>query len=492
MTQIGFRLKYLQKRKDKFLYRRRIPTDIIHLYRKKFYHKQLPCSVRASDAEITLAWSEVNSNFESILNTSRNTFSAEVEEEKIKREALKYLRFHKLEAGVLKEVFDTYVAAPWDAHPTAFTVLEDRYSKQQEYDYNTGTSFDDFEITNPATYQEKVAHKAWELAISNVGKVKPKTLLSECWDIYNQNREEGRYDKNNREGRRVYASWERLLSYIDGDCLIEDSDTIYEAVDKMIADRAKVVSPASIERDWIVISAVLSKVIKVDRLNLKFHKPIIKKHNKKVRPTFSQTDQIEIVTDIVSGKYQTNRGVLMLLALQGGIINSELQRLKTENVRLNTNIPYIVITDKTKTKDRKRTVPVTVGVSWLRRAFEELADGSEYAMGREFASAKDSTISKRIVLSLGKYRVRDKKKYSCYSFRHSYKANVISHNAPERYRYIAGWVNKEAVISDTYAQDAMTQEAVLGGLQEVSKVVNKHLLSIESIRLVKTNDLEEN
>lgn len=114
MTQIGFRLKYLQKRKDKFLYRRRIPTDIIHLYRKKFYHKQLPCSVRASDAEITLAWSEVNSNFESILNTSRNTFSAEVEEEKIKREALKYLRFHKLEAGVLKEVFDTYVAAPWD------------------------------------------------------------------------------------------------------------------------------------------------------------------------------------------------------------------------------------------------------------------------------------------------------------------------------------------------------------------------------------------
>ena len=51
-----------------------------------------------------MAWSEVNSNFESILNTSRTTFSTEVEEEKIKREALKYLRFHKLEAGVLKEI----------------------------------------------------------------------------------------------------------------------------------------------------------------------------------------------------------------------------------------------------------------------------------------------------------------------------------------------------------------------------------------------------
>ena len=484
---MGFGLKYLQKRKDKFLYRRRIPTDITLLYGKKVYYKQLPCSVHASDAEITLAWSEVNSNFESILNTSRTTFSTEVEEEKIKREALKYLRFHKLEAGVLKEIAEIYTSTPWDAHPTAFSVLEDRYSKQQEYDYNNaGSPFDDFEITNPATYQEKVAHKAWELAISNVGKVKPKRLLSECWDIYNQNREEGSYDKNTREGRRVYASWERLLSYIDSDCLIEDTDTIYEAIDKMISDREKEVSPASIERDWIVISAVLNKVIKVERLNLKFQKPIIKKHNKEERPVFNQTDQIEIVTDIVSGKYQTNRGVLMLLALQGGLINSELQRLKTENVRLNTNIPHIVITGKVKTKDRKRTVPITVGVSWLRRAFEELADGSGYAMGGEFASAKDSTISKRIVLSLDKYRVRDKKKYSCYSLRHCYKANAIAHNAPERYRYIAGWVNKEAVISDTYALDAMTQVEVLGGLQEVSKVVNKHLLSFDTIRLVDT------
>jgi|TARA_B100001971_G_scaffold11620_1_gene9247 hypothetical protein len=75
-----------------------------------------------------LAWSEVNSNFESILSTSRNTFSAEVEEEKIKREALKYLRFHKLEAGVLKEIADIYASMPWDAHPTAFYVLEDRYA----------------------------------------------------------------------------------------------------------------------------------------------------------------------------------------------------------------------------------------------------------------------------------------------------------------------------------------------------------------------------
>ena len=37
----------------------------------------------------------------------------------------------------------------------------------------------------------------------------------------------------------------------------------------------------------------------------------------------------------------------------------------------------------------------------------------------------------------------------------------------------------------TYALDAMTQEEVLGGVQEVSKIVNKHLVPLDSIRLIK-------
>ena len=68
----------------------------------------------------------------------------------------------------------------------------------------------------------------------------------------------------------------------------------------------------------------------------------------------------------------------MLLALQAGIINSELQRLRVENVRLDATaaVPHVLITGEAKTKDRLRTVPITVAVHWLRRAFAELDDGS--------------------------------------------------------------------------------------------------------------------
>ena len=102
----------------------------------------------------------------------------------------------------------------------------------------------------------------------------------------------------------------------------------------------------------------------------------------------------------------------MLLALQTGMINSELQRLKSENVRLGDEVPHILVTGEVKTKDRLRTVPITVGVRWLRKAFRELDGGSGYAMGRSIHTVSDSTISKRIVLALEPHRQRDNRRYS--------------------------------------------------------------------------------
>ena len=266
-------------------------------------------------------------------------------------------------------------------------------------------------------------------------------------------------------------------------------DLIHDAVDLLVTERIAQVSPQSVSRDWNVISAVLNSAVASERLNLRFQKPKIRLAEKKHRPVFSQTDQLQIVSDVVAGKYSKEDGVLMLLALQAGMINSELQRLKTENVRLEKDvaIPHILITGITKSEARPRTVPITVAVRWLRKAFADLDDGSGYAMGRKFSSAWDSTISNRIVNALKDYRVRDEKPYSCYSFRHAYKANAIAHNAGDRYLYIAGWKNKETAISDTYAVDAMTQIEVLGGLQEVSKTINKHLLDIDFLRIVSDN-----
>ncbi len=484
------KLKYFEARKDKLLYRRRVPVGLRSLYGKDFYYRQLNCSVGAADAEVIKAWTEAHESFEAMVRLSKSQFSEEIAEELLTREALHYLKFFKLKAGVLAKTQVTYGLDPWDAEPQAFGVLQERDDEKKKFLYeNPSTPFDDFDELYPPSRRQLVAQRAWELAIANAIKVRRKLLVSECWDIYNETRDQGPYDVSTRKGRRVYASWERFLGFLGKDCLLEDMDSIHDAVDRLVTERIAQVSPQSVSRDWNVISAVLNSAVASERLNLRFQKPKIRLAEKKHRPVFSQTDQLQIVSDVVAGKYSKEDGVLMLLALQAGMINSELQRLKTENVRLETDvaIPHILITGITKSEARPRTVPITVAVRWLRKAFADLDDGSGYAMGRKFSSASDSTISKRIVDALKDYRVRDEKPYSCYSFRHAYKANAIAHNAGDRYLYIAGWKNKETAISDTYAVDAMTQIEVLGGLQEVSKTINKHLLDIDFLRVASGN-----
>lgn len=95
-------LKYLDARKDKLLYRRRVPVHLRSLYGKDFYYRQLNCPVGASDAEVVKAWTEAHESFESMLRISKSQFSEEISEELLTREALKYLQFFKLKAGVLQ------------------------------------------------------------------------------------------------------------------------------------------------------------------------------------------------------------------------------------------------------------------------------------------------------------------------------------------------------------------------------------------------------
>jgi hypothetical protein len=479
-------LKYLEVRKDKLLYRRRVPRELASLFGKHTYYRQLQCKVGASDAEVVKAWTEAHESFEVMVQLSLTQFSDEVTEERLTRDAQHYLAFFKLSNGVLSELQKTYRIDPWDAEPVAFGPLQERDDLHRLYLHDHPNSpFDDFEQTHPPTLRQQIAQKAWEIAVSNTARVKPKRLISECWDIYNETRDQGPYDIDTRKGRRVYASWERFRGFLGRDCLLEDVDSIHEAVDLMVESRLKEVKSASVERDWNVVSAVLNSAVKRDRLNVRFQKPQFAKTEKVDRPVFSQTDQLQIVRDIVANKYSKENGVLMLLALQAGMINSELQRLKSENVRLSqgVKIPHILVAGLTKTTDRLRTVPITVAANWLREAFDELNDQSGFAMGKSFHHASDSTISLGIVKAVDQYRVRDQKPYSCYSLRHAYKANAIAHNAGDRYLYIAGWKNKETAISDTYARDAMTQVEVLGGLQEVSKTINKHLLDIDHPKL---------
>ena len=116
------KLKYFEARKDKLLYRRRVPVGLRSLYGKDFYYRQLNCSVSAADAEVIKAWTEAHESFEAMVRLSKSQFSEEIAEELLTREALHYLKFFKLKAGVLAKTQVTYGLDPWDAEPEAFGV----------------------------------------------------------------------------------------------------------------------------------------------------------------------------------------------------------------------------------------------------------------------------------------------------------------------------------------------------------------------------------
>ena len=142
-----------------------------------------------------------------MLRISKSQFSEEISEEMLTREAFKYLQFFKLKAGMLQKTHEAYSIDPWDAEPDAFGPLLERDDAKKKFLYeNPYLPFDDFENLHPPTARLRIAEKAWELAISNLTRVKPKLLVSECWDIYNHSRDQGPYDIETRKGRRVYAS----------------------------------------------------------------------------------------------------------------------------------------------------------------------------------------------------------------------------------------------------------------------------------------------
>ena len=123
MVTQGINLKHLDVRRDKLLYRRRIPKDLISVCGKTTWYRQLQCKVDASDSEIVEAWNEAHKSFETMVKLTRSNFSKEISEERQTRDALRYLDFFKLKSGELSQAHQTYGLDPWELEPKAFRPL---------------------------------------------------------------------------------------------------------------------------------------------------------------------------------------------------------------------------------------------------------------------------------------------------------------------------------------------------------------------------------
>jgi integrase len=165
------------------------------------------------------------------------------------------------------------------------------------------------------------------------------------------------------------------------------------------------------------------------------------------------------------------------------MIASETQRLLKSSVAIRAKTPHLIVTGTTKADARKRIVPLTVGLPWLRRAFKQLdEEDCPNALGSEWARLSDSSIS----LRMNKYMPNG---FTSYSLRHSFRANSIATGAGLNTALIAGWKSVEGVseIMFDYGQDGLSQSKVLKGLWDTSQQINEHLVGLDrqALRVVK-------
>ena len=109
-------------------------------------------------------------------------------------------------------------------------------------------------------------------------KVKKLILLSDCWNIY---RDEKQLDEQSRHGARVHRRWLRWLT-MAGDSVV-NKEHIEEGLDQWVETRKGQVAASSIQRELNTIIGVLRLAIKKHRLAVVIEAPSLPKHKAKSR-----------------------------------------------------------------------------------------------------------------------------------------------------------------------------------------------------------------
>ncbi|MEJ6541140.1 MAG: hypothetical protein QNL94_12205 [Halioglobus sp.] len=423
----------------------------------------LGLAVGASESNVAQAWSVAHDDYENIVAMARNSNLDILNEVDLQKKARAYLRQLGITPASLKD-------NPEAADMALGNVLWE--SGERERNHQSLSNL------------EKVVQAAYWMAVKPTDALRRKTLLlSECWGIYAKEKE---IDVSTREGKRFYNRWKEWL-VLTGDGPVS-KQLVEEGLDGWVDKRTKDdVSVATIQRELTVVAACIRLATKKTRVECEpFTLPPLKKQRgrKKTRKVLTQETQEDLVRSIVSDdEVPLAEGVALLLCLQGAMIASETQRLLKSSVAIRAKTPHLIVTGTTKADARKRIVPLTVGLPWLRRAFKQLdEEDCPNALGSEWARLSDSSIS----LRMNKYMPNG---FTSYSLRHSFRANSIATGAGLNTALIAGWKSVEGVseIMFDYGQDGLSQSKVLKGLWDTSQQINEHLVGLDrqALRVVK-------
>ena len=152
---------------------------------------------------------------------------------------------------------------------------------------------------------------------------------------------------------------------------------------------------------------------------------------------------------------------------------SEIRRLEPDDIGLDADIPHLKVVNATKSKDRKRIVPIVLGLQLIR---DNLADTIKWLRGCTEATPS-ATLKKNM------RRVVNNPKTSPHCLRHTFKVNAQTVGVDVlTIASIAGWSDGQRDLSRhllKYGSTAISKSEVVKKLYLDSQKIHEHLIEIE-------------
>ena len=463
--------RYVRARRESYHYQRDYPRKLRHLTSKKTFTYPLQLQVANTNViEIQKATIKAEEAYQRQLLLISNSDPDALSATDVEKAAADFLRKRGLVAG-------QYLKIAKDPDISAREEQEQRQLQPDGYDYADWAvpEFEDVwykdQTGQPLTLKDRIVGVARQKLV-NKAKAKPKTLGS-LWDEYVHYRG---IDPESRNGKKALKYWNRWIS-LAGDTVISGATLqhINDGMDAYVLDREGQVSSQTLIRELGDVTACLRKASRKHRLGWQIELPEIKPTPVNARNPLEPQQQIELVRAILepAGKIKPMYGVTLLLYLQAGMMVSEIKRLRPEDIALDADIPHLKIVNDTKTDDRKRIVPIVLGLELIRNNIEDTINWLQGCT----ESAPSATLKKIM------RRTIDSPKTSPHCLRHSFKINGQRAGVSLlTIASIAGWSDEQRKASRhllNYGSTAISQSEIVQTLYQDSLKIHQHLVDIE-------------
>lgn len=462
--------KYIRHRAGTYHYQRDYPTKLKHLCRTKTYTR--PLGLFANNAtydDIAKAAIEAGEAYARQLILVANSDPDALNATDKDKAVSEFLRKRGLVMG-------QYLKVAKDSELSAQEEAEQKQLQMHEYNYADWAvpEFDDVMDKQARgeklTLQDTIVGDAW-MALVNKAEAKPKSLGS-LWREYVEYRG---IDPDSRNGKKAVKYWTRWIE-LAGDAIINPATQahIHEGMDAYVLERTGKVSSATIRRELGDVSACLRMGSDKHKCDWVIRLPRIKETPVKSRHPLEPHHQLELVKAVLTeDDVKPIYGVAILLCLQGGMMVSEIGRLRPEDIALDAILPHLKIVHDTKNPDRKRIVPIVLGLDMIKVHLSKTIawiDGS--------TESTPSATLKKIMR-----RTIDSKDTSAHCLRHTLKINGQNAGVSVlTIASIAGWNDPARQVSKhllNYGSTGVSQSAAVIKLRDDSRLMHKELIELE-------------